>query len=156
MASTAGFDTGLAIANTSADPGLAAGFRSTGQQSGAVTFYYFGTGANGANAPGSQTSAVVPAGQVLTYVLSNGGGGIGTGPNGLDNRGAGFEGYIIAQTQFQYCHGFAFISALGQGATGQGISEGYLGIVLDSPFNYTGSPFNVLPRTTQSAENDAN
>jgi len=148
VASTGGFDTGIAIANTSADPGAAAGFVSTGQQSGAVTFYYYGAGANGAAAPASQTSNVVMAGQVLTYVLSTGGGAIvGGGANGLNNSAAGFEGYIIAQTAFQYCHGFAFISALGGGPTSAGISEGYLGIVLDK--------LNPLPRTLQSSENDA-
>jgi len=147
VASVGGFDTGIAIANTSADPGATYGFNSTGQQQGTVTFFYYGTGANGAAAPASQVSGVVPAGQVLTYVLSTGGGAIGTGPNGLNNTAAGFEGYMIVQTGFQYCHGFAFISALGAGPTSPGISEGYLGIVLDK------SP--TLPRTLQAAENDA-
>jgi len=149
VASVGGFDTGIAVANTSADPGSTYGFNSTGQQQGTVTFFYYGTGANGAAAPASQTSGVVPAGQVLTYVVSTGGGAIGTGPNGLNNTAAGFEGYIIAQTGFQYCHGFAFISALGAGPTSAGISEGYLGIVLD-----TGN-HGILPRTLQAAENDA-
>jgi hypothetical protein len=130
VASTAGFDTGIAIANTSLDPGAAFGFGATPQQ-GTVTFFYFGTGANGAAPPASQTSAVVPAGQVLTYVLSSGGGAIGTTANGLDNRANGFEGYLIAQAGFQYCHGFAFISPLGGGPTSAGVSEGYLGIILD-------------------------
>jgi len=147
VASLGGFDTGIAIANTSADPGATYGFNSTGQQQGTVTFFYYGTGANGAAAPASQVSGVVPAGQILTYVLSTGGGAIGTGPNGMNNTAAGFEGYMIVQTGFQYCHGFAFISALGAGPTSPGVSEGYLGIVLDK------SP--VLPRTLQAAENDA-
>ncbi|HLX44532.1 MAG TPA: hypothetical protein VKR43_13900 [Bryobacteraceae bacterium] len=147
VASVGGFDTGIAVANTSADPGATYGFNSTGQQQGTVQFFYYGTGANGAAAPASQTSGVVPAGQILTYVVSTGGGAIGTGPNGLNNTAAGFEGYIIAQTGFQYCHGFAFISALGAGPTSPGVSEGYLAIVLDK------SP--VLPRTLQAAENDA-
>jgi len=147
VASVGGFDTGIAIANTSADPGAAYGFVSTGQQQGAITFFYYGVGANGAAPPASQTSGVVPAGQILTYVLSTGGGAIGTGPNGMNNTAAGFEGYIIAQTAFQYCHGFAFISALGAGPTSGGISEGYLGLVLDK--------LNPLPRTLQSSENIA-
>ena len=45
-------------------------------------------------------------GQELIFTLSNGGGfGIPATP--------GFEGYIIAQANFQYCHGFAFISDVG-------------------------------------------
>jgi hypothetical protein len=130
VASTGGFDTGIAIANTSLDPGAAYGFGATPQQ-GTVTFFYYGTGANGAAPPPSQTSAVVPAGQVLTYVLSSGGGSVGNSANGLDNRANGFEGYIIAQTGFQYCHAYAFISPLGGGPASNGVSEGYLGIILD-------------------------
>jgi hypothetical protein len=143
VASTGGFDTGIAIANTSLDPGATFGFGATPQQ-GAVQFFYFGVGNAGAAPPASQTSGIVPAGQVLTYVLSSGGGAIGTGANGLDNRAAGFEGYIITQAGFQYCHAFAFISALGGGPTSAGISEGYLGLVLDP---------GGLFRTVQASEN---
>jgi len=143
IASTGGFDSGIAIANTSLDPGGSFGFFAT-QQQGAVQFFYFGTGAGGAQPPASQTSAIVPAGQVLTYVLSSGGGAIGNNANGLDNRGNGFQGYIIAQAAFQYCHAYAFISALGGGPTSAGVSEGYLGLILDGP----GLNF----RTLQSAE----
>lgn len=143
VASTGGFDTGIAIANTSLDPGAAFGFGATPQQ-GTVTFFYFGVGNNGAAPPASQTSANVPAGQVLTYVLSSGGGSIGTSANGLDNRANGFEGYIIAQANFQYCHSYAFISPLGGGPTSSGVSEGYLGLILDP---------GGLIRTVQRSEN---
>ena len=64
------------------------------------------------------------------------------GPNGMNANAAGFQGYVITQSQFEYCHGYAFISALGLGPTGQGVSEGYLGLILDK-----GSP---LPRTIQA------
>jgi len=143
VASTGGFDSGIAIANTSLDPGATFGFFATPQQ-GSVQFFYFGVGNGGAAPPASQTSAVVPAGQVLTYVLSSGGGAIGTGANGLDNRANGFQGYIIAQAAFQYCHAYAFISALGGGPTSAGVSEGYLGLILDN----AGLDF----RTAQAAE----
>jgi len=141
-----GFDTGIAIANTSLDPGANYGFAATPQQ-GTVTFFYFGTGAGGQVAPPSQTSGVVPAGQVLTYVLSSGAGNIGTtGVNGLTgSAGTGqFQGYVIAQAGFQYCHGFAFISPLGGGPLSPGISEGYLALVLDP---------GGLVRTAQISEN---
>ncbi len=144
VSAAAGFDTGIAVANTSLDPGAAVlGIGATPQQ-GTVTFYYFGVGNNGSAPPASQTSAVVPAGQVLTYVLSSGGGGIGTGANGLDNRANGFQGYIIAQAGFQYCHSFAFIGPLGGGPLSPGVSEGYLGLILDR---------GGLVRTTQFSEN---
>jgi len=143
VVSSGGFDTGIAIANTSLDPGATFGFFATPQQ-GAVTFFYFGIGNNGTAPPASQTSGIVPAGQVLTYVLSSGGGAIGNNANGLDNRASGFQGYVIAQAQFQYCHAYAFVSALNAGPTGQGVSEGYLGLILDN----SGLDF----RTNQAAE----
>ena len=55
-------------------------------------------------------------------------------------------GYVITQAQFQYCHAFAYISALGAGPLTPGTSEGYLGIVLDAA---------SLNRTNQIGENKA-
>jgi hypothetical protein len=110
----AGFDTGIAISNTSLDP-----FKTPTQQGPCTINYYGGTTGGGA-APAAATSPVVPAGTVLTFLLSNGGGGIAATP--------GFQGYIIAQCQFQYAHGFAFISDLGS----QRLAEGYLALILDA------------------------
>jgi hypothetical protein len=154
VVSAAGYDTGIAIANTSFDPGATFGFHATPQQGG-VQFWYYGTGANNGAPPGTQctntttpgtcpspatgTGNVVPAGQVLTYVAST-----GSSQWGLDGRAAGFVGYVIAQAQFQYCHAFAFIGALGAGPTSQQISEGYLGLILDP---------GGLSRTSQTSEN---
>jgi hypothetical protein len=128
VANVAGYDTGIAIANASLDPGSTFGFSGV-PQPGTVEFWYYGTMANGSAVPGPQTSSVVQPGTVLTYVLSTGG-------TGLDGRGAGFEGYMITQAQFQYCHAFAFVSAQGAGPSTPGVSEGYLGIVLDAPGLY--------------------
>jgi hypothetical protein len=125
VANTQGYDTGIAFANTSLDPGGTYGFSGV-PQPGTVTFWYYGDMSNGAAVPGPQTSTVVQPGHVLTYVLST-----GSTQYGLDGRGAGLTGYIIAQSQFQYCHGYAFISAQGAGPTSPGTSEGYLGIIMD-------------------------
>jgi hypothetical protein len=129
VVSQAGYDTGIALANTSLDPGPTFGFFAT-PQAGTVTFFYFGQGPNGTAPPAAQTTnAVLPAGQVLTYVASS-----GNSAFGLDNRAAGFVGYVITQAQFQWCHAYAFIGALGAGAVtpGQGtVSEGYLGLQID-------------------------
>jgi len=125
VANALGYDTGIAFANTSLDPGGTYGFSAV-PQPWTVTFWYFGDMTGGAAVPGPQTSSVVQPGHVLTYVLST-----GSTQYGLDGRAAGLEGYIIAQSQFQYCHAYAFISAQGAGPTSPGTSEGYLGIVLD-------------------------
>jgi len=144
VASVGGFDTGIAISNTSLDPGATFGFGATPQQ-GAVQFWFYGVGANGGAPPASVTSNIVPAGQVLTYVLSNGGGSIGTNPNFPSSAAVpGFTGYVIAQAGFQWCHGFAFIQPVGGGPTASGVSEGYLGIIIDGGA--------ALNRTSQAAE----
>ncbi|MBV8818787.1 MAG: hypothetical protein JO022_10560, partial [Acidobacteriaceae bacterium] len=118
----AGFDTGVAIANTSLDP------FGTATQAGTVKLNYYGGTTGGGAAPAAQTSTVVAAGTELVFTLSNGGDhGVAATP--------GFQGYIIAQAQFQYCHAFAFISDLGA----QRLAEGYLAIQLDIPaLNRTG------------------
>jgi hypothetical protein len=112
----AGFDTGVAIANTSADP------YGTVPQTGTVSLWYYGNTAGGGAAPGMATSQPVPAGEELVFLLSSGGNfGIPATPN--------FQGYMIAQADFQFCHGFAFISDVGA----QKLAEGYLAISLDAP-----------------------
>jgi hypothetical protein len=152
VSASSGYDTGIALANTSQDNLGQGGNSSATQQFGGVQFWYYGTGNNGGTAPPTQCTNLaspgtcptpspasstvlvgqVPAGQILTYVLSSGGGSIGSGGNGLDNRANGFSGYIIAQAQFQYCHAYAFITAVGAGPLSQAVSEGYLGLVLDN------------------------
>jgi hypothetical protein len=114
LTNQAGFDSGIAISNTSVDP------FGTAPQAGACTLNYYGETTGGGAAPAKQTSAVVPAGKQLTAVLSSGGNlGITATP--------GFQGYVIAQCAFQYAHGLAFISDVGANR----ISEAYLALVLD-------------------------
>jgi len=110
-----GFDSGVAIANTSTDP------FGTAPQSGACKMNYYGETTGGGAAPAAQTSAVIPSGETLRTTLSSGGNyGVAATP--------GFQGYVIAQCNFQYGHGFAFISDVGANR----VSEAYLGLVLDS------------------------
>ncbi len=97
-----GFDTGLAISPNSLDP------FGTGPQSGACALNYYGGCAG--------------AGTRLESKFSNGspcntGKSIAATP--------GFQGYVIAQCNFQYAHGFAFISDVGS----RNLSEGYLALV---------------------------
>jgi hypothetical protein len=154
-APTAGgnYDTGIAISNTSLDPGNLSptiyGFLGSAQ-SGPVQLWYYNRNATPAaepnflsqgntqctnvTTPGSctGTKANVPAGGQLTYVLSSGGVINGQTPAGPVLLGApGFTGYMIAQTGFQYCHGFAFISKQGAGFQADNLAMGYLAIVLD-------------------------
>lgn len=135
----AGFDTGIAIANTSLDP------FGTSPQTGTIALHYYGTTTGGGAAPPTATTTSnVPGGSELVFTLSNGGNyGVAATP--------GFEGYIIATANFQFCHGFAFISDVGA----QKLAEGYLAISLDVPV-VTVNP--ALPtglnRTGNAGENE--
>jgi hypothetical protein len=120
VTSAAGWDTGIAISNTSADP-----FDSARRQQGTCTINYYGTLANGNALPtASETTDrdVVP-GTTMAFVLSTG------GTFGLKGN-SGMTGYIIATCRFQFAHGFAFIS---DGPIGQArVAEGYVALIMDT------------------------
>jgi len=114
LTNQSGFDSGVSIANTSADT------VGTATQAGPCTLTYFGGTTGGGAAPAAQKSGVVNAGTLLLFSLSTGGNlGIAATP--------GFQGYMIATCNFQYAHAFAFISDVGANK----VSEAYLGLILD-------------------------
>jgi hypothetical protein len=100
----AGFDTGLAISNTSTDP------FGTAAQAGTCTLFSYG-----ANAPASIPTPNIPAGTAYVTTAST------SMPN--------FQGYIIAQCGFQYAHGFAFVSDFGA----RNLAMGYLALIIPEP-----------------------
>jgi hypothetical protein len=125
-----GFDTGIAIANTSRDP-----FGNASRpQSGTCIVNYYGSSMAGP-APSAQKSSAVDAGSTMTFVLSSGGShGIAGTP--------GFQGYMIVQCDFRYAHGFAFIT---DGPIGLArVAEGYLGLVMDASTPQRGSSSETL------------
>jgi len=104
----AGFDTGLAIANTSLDSGVFSS--TTSPQQGACTLFPFGD-----NAPASQSTGTVAAGKVWA--------------NNASVLMPNFQGYVIAQCAFQFAHGFAFVSDLGA----RNLAMGYLALIIPEP-----------------------
>ena len=83
---TLGFDTGIFVCNTTADP------FGTVPQSGTVTFSFFGTGG-----PGTPVVlGPITGGQNVEFVVSA--------------KAPGFQGYIIAVCQFAGGYGFAFVT----------------------------------------------
>jgi len=105
-----GFDTGIAVANTSWDP------FGTVNQTGSCKLYGYGvtvaaagntplqTTVSGCDAisnplPGTNCFPIVPAGQVMAVLASA----------TLTN----FQGYVIAVCNFQYAHGYAAVTDLG-------------------------------------------
>jgi hypothetical protein len=105
VTNTNGFDTGIAIANTSVDP------VGTAAQSGtcSITFY------DGTGKPGPFTTASI-GGTAPEYV------------NLLSSIASGFQGYLFALCNFQYAHGFAFISDAGA----RNLAMGYLALVVNN------------------------
>jgi hypothetical protein len=128
-----GYNTGIAISNTSRDdsPGPFAVNGGAQPQTGPCTLYTYG-GNNGDANPIAQepveSNVDVPAGGMYLMTLQTG--GVVKGPAG-ENEGpigaaAGFEGYIIASCEFQYAHGYAFISDT-QVAR---VAQGYLALII--------------------------
>jgi hypothetical protein len=105
VTSIQGFDTGLAIANTSTDP------FGTGAQAGSCQLNWY----QGASNPAVGNTGSIASGTVYTLLAST--------------AVPGFNGYMIAVCSFQYAHGFAFISDLGA----RNLAMGYLALVIPDP-----------------------
>jgi len=113
-----GFETGMAISNTSKD------MFGTGAQNGACIIQFYGDNAPTTNtatptAPCTTAGActgTINAGTTFANTLS---GIIGTGS---------FQGYAIALCNFQFAHGFAFISD----THATNLAMGYLALVLNT------------------------
>jgi hypothetical protein len=138
-ANASGFDTGFAIANTTADP------YGTPDQQGTCSLYYYGL-----NAPPMDTTAVVEPGKTVAWTLSMGGGVIG-GTAGTVQPAPGFIGYVIARCNFQYAHGYAFISDPGV----KEWAQGYVALILDQPLGtwsgtLSGSSITLTPPATRT------
>lgn len=104
LVNIAGFDTGIAIANTSTDP------FGTVPQAGPCKLNWYGTAA----------PAVTTTPTVATATLY---------ANTVSTLAPGFDGYMIAQCAFQYAHGFAFVSDVGA----RNLAMGYLALVIPDP-----------------------
>ena len=109
MTNQAGFDTGFEIANTSTDP------FGTAAQNGTCTLNWYGTG------PAAGTATTTPSVASGSYYV-----------NLVSSAAAGFQGYMIAVCNFQFGHGFAFVSD-GYGQPGRGLSQGYLASIIPTP-----------------------
>jgi hypothetical protein len=117
-----GFDTGIAVINTSLDEVADDLPFNNHAQSGTCTFYFFGVGPAGGAAPAPQTSAVVNAGSMVAFSLQGGTIPGGTGTSNFQ----GFQGYVIARCNFQLAHGFAFVTRVGVSE----LAHGYLALVM--------------------------
>lgn len=103
VTSEPGFDTGIAIANTTSDP------FGTRNQNGTCTLNFFGSGA------GTTTTATTPTINAGTVYADQ-----------VSNLRPGFRGYVIAVCNFQLAHGYALFSDTGI----RNWATGYLALVV--------------------------
>ena len=151
VTSSAGYNTGIAISNTSVDPYGEANvtgqigyptptFVQTKPQAGACTLYFYGQSNLTAltAAQHAQTIVSVPAGAQFVTNLAVGAKGFvyaqdGTKTAACDAAVTGntcadmptFAGYMIAACNFQWAHGFSFVTDTGSDRT-----MGYLALVI--------------------------
>jgi len=108
--SVAGFDTGIAISNTTSD------IWSTPAQAGKCHINYFPAGPG---APIKYDTASVASGDTVTFLTTG------------NAASAGTVGYIIAVCDFQFAHGLAYlVNSFGQTPN---TSIGYLALVIPDP-----------------------
>jgi hypothetical protein len=103
-----GFDTGIAIANTTSDP------FGTAAQNGTCSLNFYGSGAPTATGTNPFTTPNVATG--TDYV------------NLASTLAPGFSGYMIAVCNFQFAHGFAFVSDVGA----RNLAMGYLPLIINN------------------------
>lgn len=120
VTSDSGYDTGLAIANTTGDVEVF-GTSHAPDQFGKITFYFYDKTAGYVGQ--YTTTADTLVGRSYVNVLS------AILPLVTPSPLASFSGYIIAQTQFQFCHGFAFIADTRFAS----IAHGYVANVIPDP-----------------------
>jgi hypothetical protein len=109
----AGFDTGIAIMNTTSDP------FGTKPQAGICTFYFYGQ-----NAPPNYPTPIIPSGNntaASTYAFL------------ASTIAPNFQGYMISLCNFQLAHGYAFVSDIGA----QKLAHGYLALVMNNAVTAT-------------------
>jgi hypothetical protein len=135
VSNVAQFDTGIAIANTSVDPFTAVVEVPTPPEHGTCTLTGF---PKGEGAPVSLTTADISAGDTYTAVLSS-------------TVFSGFEGYLIARCNFQFGHGFAFLSNNFGTGMPPTVGQGYVALIIPDPqligrrFAFNSDSFRFFP-----------
>lgn len=108
-----GFETGIAISNTSLDNYADKKPLSTATQTGTCAVYFF-NGSTTAPAPYTSFAEFKP-------------GMVHAAPLTTMTEGAAFTGYAIASCTFQYAHGYAYIVDMGSEKIG---AQGYLALII--------------------------
>ncbi len=119
-----GFDTGIAISNTTSDP------FGTKQQAGVCQLYAYGAIGQPTSQPACNNASTatglfcMPGTGTSGYVIATG----TTSATLASAMAPGFEGYVIAVCNFQLAHGFAFVSDVGA----RNLAMGYLALIVNN------------------------
>jgi hypothetical protein len=111
-----GFDTGLAISNTSMD------WKGTAPQRGRCQIHYIGATGDDGPMPDDDLSEIIEGGEQVTWTLS-----MGNGVWGL-NGAPDFQGFIVATCEFQFAHGYAFLTDATSAIPN--FAQGYLALIM--------------------------
>jgi len=136
VSNAAGFETGIAISNTTVKTtptGFVNGV-STTVQSGTCNLAFFGTGGTNpttVQAPNPNEGGTAPYASAESYSFT-----LSQALAVNSANPATFTGFILAQCNFQYAHGFAYITYGGLG-TPNAVAMGYLAEVLARGTNST-------------------
>jgi len=133
-----GFETGIAIANTSKDP------FSTKIQSGICTLNFYQSGVSGATNPAAVTAPNLSEGANQPYLAGEDYAFTLTQALAVNAANpATFQGYVIAQCAFSYAHAFAYILGglqPGMFVNPNNTAMGYLAIVLPGSRSTSNTP----------------
>jgi hypothetical protein len=123
-----GYDTGIAIANTTVDTGVFTGGLGANPQDGGAALYYFKSFATGGTAadPLVFPVSMIEAGNTWAATM--------TMMNGEVPGFANSTGYMIAKCQFQNAHGYGYVAY--QMGTSMGVAQAYLALVIPDPATY--------------------
>ena len=111
-----GFDTGFAISNTSMD------WKGTEPQRGSCMIHYIGSTGDTGVMPDDDVSSIIEGGEQATWTLSMG------NPAWDLNGAPDFQGFVVAMCEFQYAHGYAFITDASSAIPN--FAQGYLALVM--------------------------
>jgi hypothetical protein len=117
-----GFDTGLAISNTTQDP------MNDTVQTGSCTLSWYQAGTAGTN-PAATTTPAIPGGTSYTTLAS-----------ATTNAGQNFTGYMFAVCNFEWAHGYAAITDVGA----RGIFASYLPLVVGTGTGSRNNPETLM------------
>jgi hypothetical protein len=112
-----GFDTGFAISNTSMD------WKGTAPQRGRCMIHYIGnTGDAPDSMPDDDITSIIEGGEQATWTLSMG------NPVWEINGAPDFQGFVVAMCEFQFAHGYAFITDATSAIPN--FAQGYLALIM--------------------------